>query len=903
MGKSRKLKNDEPDFERYTAALGCLSGPLEMVGLLAPTSDLEAIDINGHTALFHAVEAQQAGLEILELLLFRGAKHTHVDKNKRTALRYAAELKKPDVAKALMKFNSLLLWDVIRDYAPGDKDGGKVNLQAALTLIDYGADINGSLGNDTLMHLAARKGCTVILERFQSIPAIRSICLIDENNDITTLQRSQSIRQLGDEYNTPLHEATKYGWIDTVQYILESMGGDIDVTGHYGWTPLHTAAAYGQTDIAALLLSKGASTEALSDIGFNPAYLACRGGNDETAAVILGAMIQARIFAVDNISDDTLIRVASVHGCSRAVRHILEVAQATDRIRTVVAELDQGCSLAFDAIKNQYEETSMALLEMAQASRAWTNGATMPIILLFSMASPMSCATFYLATKRRRLEQLQQNTQAWGLSSLYFCARKIQNESVTKTPMAGRFCTGRLGVPSVSLEIVEWLTPEDSRMIKSAPLELSQPICNEDAKQICNTMKSRIMDIYSGGETLEKSGFSMLRCLYDYGPREIMSAVASTHERRGRLKIRWIRLPANNLGIDAFGDPRWNNCIILTNFTEGLVEDSFSDVHVRGTLSRDASVGREASRQSSDRNMFEHYSRERKDNVHIPLTLDQSYYHAVGDTDDRNTDQVIFRHQARTTGLTNEKRFICMTPYSGPRESIDLRKEITEHVTQRKEGQNRITSVYAMVALAVAAAVRKTFEWEIGDGRERLLPQFGSAVATAANTGVKLFNEFTDSLAAPDRTPGGDGMNTRLEVELLREIKDIEDELQLIMGVFRTQSELLNRTFDFLEGEFASQRDPKSRHIMEFVNSYEHPMRSQFKYLEKLIRESKMVHDNVNHLDLKQKDANLSEAIWARKASESATSQGRIIMVFTTVTIIFVSTFKHNSLILLVNYD
>lgn len=71
----------------------------------------------------------------------------------------------------------------------------------------------------------------------------------------------------------------------------------------------------------------------------------------------------------------------------------------------------------------------------------------------------------------------------------------------------------------------------------------------------------------------------------------------------------------------------------------------------------------------------------------------------------------------------------CSEPWN--KESIDLGKEIAEQITQHKEGQTRITSVYAMVALAVAAAIRKTLEWEIGENRERLLRQFESAIATA----------------------------------------------------------------------------------------------------------------------------------------------------------------------------
>ena len=75
-------------------------------------------------------------------------------------------------------------------------------------------------------------------------------------------------------------------------------------------------------------------------------------------------------------------------------------------------------------------------------------------------------------------------------------------------------------------------------------------------------------------------------------------------------------------------------------------------------------VIRDTVRPSADlkpyREMFEYYNRQQNGDVHLPLTLDQSYYHSVGDTDDRNIDQVIFRHQARTTDLPERKRFICM---------------------------------------------------------------------------------------------------------------------------------------------------------------------------------------------------------------------------------------------------
>lgn len=48
-----------------------------------------------------------------------------------------------------------------------------------------------------------------------------------------------------------------------------------------------------------------------------------------------------------------------------------------------------------------------------------------------------------------------------------------------------------------------------------------------------------------------------------------------------------------------------------------------------------------------------------------------------------------------------------------------------------------------------------------------------------------------------------------------------------------------------------------------------------------------------NLLDLKQRGANLAEAQWTRKQAEETARQGNIIMVFTIVTIIFVSRVSH----------
>lgn len=148
---------------------------------------------------------------------------------------------------------------------------------------------------------------------------------------------------------------------------------------------------------------------------------------------------------------------------------------------------------------------------------------------------------------------------AWyGRLELVSSVVKGGNDLTAKDALGRTACDLAEQVPSVSLEIVEWLTPIDVSPKSSAPLELIQPVCDEGAKQICQSMKVQIMDIYGGGETLKKPGFSMFNCLYDYGPHEVMSAVARTRRKEGLLDLRWVHLPANNVSTGIFGGRHHN---------------------------------------------------------------------------------------------------------------------------------------------------------------------------------------------------------------------------------------------------------------------------------------------------------------------------------------------------------
>ena len=86
--------------------------------------------------------------------------------------------------------------------------------------------------------------------------------------------------------NTPLHSAARYGWSDIAAALLER-GADIDARNDGGSTPLHRAAYYNRTDTAAVLLDHGAEVEVHNDDGYTPLGYAFRNESWTTAQFLM----------------------------------------------------------------------------------------------------------------------------------------------------------------------------------------------------------------------------------------------------------------------------------------------------------------------------------------------------------------------------------------------------------------------------------------------------------------------------------------------------------------------------------------------------------------------------------------------------------------------------------------
>ncbi len=92
---------------------------------------------------------------------------------------------------------------------------------------------------------------------------------------------------------TPLIAALFGRQVEAARMLIER-GADVDTKRggkgwpRAGWSPLHYAAAYGFVDIVALLLERGASSDARDDSGSSPLDVAREAGQEEAAGLLAG---------------------------------------------------------------------------------------------------------------------------------------------------------------------------------------------------------------------------------------------------------------------------------------------------------------------------------------------------------------------------------------------------------------------------------------------------------------------------------------------------------------------------------------------------------------------------------------------------------------------------------------
>ena len=169
----------------------------------------------------------------------------------------------------------------------------------------------------------------------------------------------------------------------------------------------------------------------------------------------------------------------------------------------------------------------------------------------------------------------------------------------------------------------------------------------------------------------------------------------------------------------------------------------------------------------------------------------------------------------------------------------------------------------------------------------------------------RCFQSFSRNLIASGNGSGNSSSSINIfditrETALLVEIKDIRDELSLLQKVLNDQSSVMKQ-FDQVASKVRGVKITSDKTVLDShlyrISKMDQLAQKTYEAVGISMHFSELCLPlQLNHLlDLKQKQANASEARSARKQAEDTavqaeqtTKQGKTVLVFTVVTIIFV---------------
>ncbi|KAF2196646.1 ankyrin [Delitschia confertaspora ATCC 74209] len=310
--------------------------------------------------------------------------------------------------------------------------------------------------------------------------------------------------------------------------------------------------------------------------------------------------------------------------------------------------------------------------------------------------------------------------------------------------------------------------------------------------------------------------------------------------------------------------------------------------------------------------LFQHYLQPSEgQGIHVTRTLDQYYYSSLADTSRRDVDQVVRRYQDAATRYNSEADgfhmgmvdqlwlwiidgntiITCFPHCWGHDRTSGQHLELLDNIRTHIRMNSQISSVWSLASVIATSCVDfiDSCQATLPTGPETLLQMFASSIGTAAEEEVKCFQTFEREVNTLTESAGNSLSSPKKEIELLKQVKDIRDELNIIMSICEDQKHWLEKLFGLITNGDTAGRGARD----DFKGRTDLYLRME--KIKKMQVDAKIIYDSLNHLlDLKQKNANLVEAAQARRQTEETSQQtaqtvkqGRTILMFTIVTIIF----------------
>lgn len=319
--------------------------------------------------------------------------------------------------------------------------------------------------------------------------------------------------------------------------------------------------------------------------------------------------------------------------------------------------------------------------------------------------------------------------------------------------------------------------------------------------------------------------------------------------------------------------------------------------------------------------------------LHVPCTLDQSYYLSLRDSSERDRTQVVVKHaefkenmnmdespepdnliakQCETMSKpkkllmvnqiwlwkTNSNTFITAFP---DRWHQSRNADLLTHITQNISGDLPPT-LNSMIIQILHHTIGFVDAPRNAGLDENIFDIFEQSIAHRAHSEAKCYEEFyrAQNHSQNSGIYGPTARETLLqrieeekicditrEIEHLREIKDIRDELKMIERVLVDQRTVLTQYR-------ADHKDSTPEEDNRFASLTQN-LDFRILKVERLAKDALSVEDSLNHLlDLKQKQGNLNEARDTRRLTNEADARARagqtqnsLLFVFTIITVVF----------------
>ncbi|KAI1259585.1 hypothetical protein F5Y18DRAFT_294970 [Xylariaceae sp. FL1019] len=323
--------------------------------------------------------------------------------------------------------------------------------------------------------------------------------------------------------------------------------------------------------------------------------------------------------------------------------------------------------------------------------------------------------------------------------------------------------------------------------------------------------------------------------------------------------------------------------------------------------------------------------------LHPRRTLDQSFYHGI-DTSARDTDQVVYRYCKRHKKemkvfmvdqlwlwVIGKDLVVTCFPQRWDQPKNDP-LNVLDGIIEETNAKTRppIQSVYDLAMLITSRCSSMFDRHRLDDQDYQFLDMFENSIGVVTDRESRLFSRFNrasaesaqwlqrhrrrrmDRLArlnSPDSQQDGDDespdqfpdalLNIGVETSLLAEIKDIRDELNIIMGILDAQLQTVNDLESFVTDELRAEgsrraTDQMVHEIRRRAGEQKRGLDARQKDISRMDNQAYSLYHNLTDLlDLKQKHSNALEARFAGDQALIAAKQGQTIMVFTIVTIVF----------------